>query len=161
MAEPRQQLENRVPPAQQKLLISETMKLARSISGEANQDKRVGGTEKFLDNLKAMSPEQLTEVIALLASYDNNPGAVSKALREGAIIAAEAKNTQLLTDAMAAFTLKSDANAKSIVTATEKFDKKAFWLTWALILLSIIGLLVAVIPDNRKESILKFFHLVK
>jgi len=91
----------------------------------------------------------------LLASYDDNPAAVSKSLREGAIVAADAKNTKAITEAVTLLESTSKESAQSIVKATENFDKKAFWLTFMLIVLSIIGLLVAFIPDSWKEPILK------
>jgi hypothetical protein len=149
------------------MTVQDTVELARKISKEPNPVKRVPDTEIFLKSLNDMKPEELTEVIALLASYDDNPGAVSKSLREGAIIAAEAKNTKSLTDAMAtlttkidALTTKSETNAESIVKATENFDKKAFWLTVMLIVLSVVGVLVALIADDMKKPILRWLHIV-
>jgi hypothetical protein len=135
--------------------VNAALALARKISSEKIRDNRVTDTEAFLNMLRNMEPGDLTEVIALLASYDDNPAAVSKSLREGAIVAADAKNTKAITEAVSLLESTSKESAQSIVKATENFDKKAFWLTFMLIVLSIIGLLVAFIPDSWKEPILK------
>lgn len=120
------------------------LNLARQISQQPDPALRAPLVDQYLGQLRAMQSEEMTEVIANLASYDTNPGAVSKALREAAIVASEARN------------------AAALVHATQRFDEKAFWLTLMLIVLSVVGLLVAFIPDKAKEpiwqAIIGLFH---
>lgn len=135
--------------------IESLLALAKKISRESDEDARAGDTAKFLSCLASLTLEQLTEVIARLAS-DNKEAAVSKSLREGAIVAAESRNARLVADAINVLAKQADDNAKSIVDATRKFDTSAFRLTLMLLVLSIVGLLVAFIPDSRKEPILEW-----
>ena len=80
--------------------VQQALTRAREISNEEDPTKRSTDTERFLVELEAMEVGDLSEVIAQLASYDTNPAAVLKALREGAIAVAEIKNTRSLTEAV-------------------------------------------------------------
>jgi hypothetical protein len=129
---------------------ADALKLVQQISHEPNQGNRETTTDEYLKVLDAMSIEVLTELTAKIACLRDtprdtpDPAAISKALREAAILKADTANMRSLTDAVRELQAESIRNKKDLVDATKKLDEnttkltnRLIWLTWALIVLSI------------------------
>jgi len=103
-------------------MIDGALKLAHTISLEKIPERRVLLIQSFLEQVRVMTTEELTVLVARLASYEDKPAAISKALREGAILAADNKSSEALIKAVDSLTEVSEESSRGILDLVKAVD---------------------------------------